>query len=53
MNMFAFYAVKGYPLDKLAELTTVERTFLHHAREQHYNELTSIINSVLKALGGE
>lgn len=38
MNMYAFYAVRGYKLDELANLSGLEKSFLHCAREEHYKE---------------
>lgn len=36
--MYAFYAVRGYTLDSLANLSYSEKIFLHCAREQYYAE---------------
>lgn len=38
MNMYAFYAVRGYTLNDLANLSYYEKIFLHYAREEYYNE---------------
>lgn len=38
--MYAFYAVRGYPLNSLANLSYIEKTFLHCAREEYYKEET-------------
>lgn len=38
--MYAFYAVRGYDLDKLANLSLLEKLFLHHARSEYYREET-------------
>ena len=47
--MFAFYAVRGWKLNELAELDNIEKTFLHCAREEYYKEE----NEKYKALFGE
>jgi len=39
--MYAFYSVRGYTLDQLANLSYLERVFLHCAREEHYKEETA------------
>ena len=36
--MMAFYAVRGYKVDELANLTETEKAFLHCARERFYEE---------------
>lgn len=36
--MYAFYAVKGYKLNELANLSYTEKIFLSHARENYYKE---------------
>ena len=38
MNMFAFYAVRGYRIKDLINLTETEKVFLHCARENYYDE---------------
>jgi hypothetical protein len=38
--MFAFYAVRGYKLSDLANLSYLEKQFLHCAREEYYEEET-------------
>lgn len=40
MNMFAFYAVRGYKPSDLANLSYLEKQFLRCAREEHYEEET-------------
>lgn len=51
MSLYAFYVVRGYSLDKLANLSYVEKVFLHHARNKFYADE----NQKYKALfgGGE
>lgn len=49
--MFAFYAVRGYDLDKLANLSLLEKLFLHHAREMYYKEEIEKYKSIFG--GGE
>lgn len=36
--MYAFYVVKGHKLDELANLSYIEKVFLHCAREEYYKE---------------
>lgn len=36
--MYAFYAVRGYTLNDLVNLSYTEKAFLHCAREEYYNE---------------
>lgn len=38
--MMAFYAVRGYKTDELANLSYLEQAFLHCAREEYYREET-------------
>jgi len=38
--MYAFYAVRGYSLETLANLSYYEKIFLHCARENYYQEET-------------
>lgn len=47
--MYAFYVVRGYKLDDLANLSYIEKAFLHHARQNYYDEETERY----KALFGE
>lgn len=47
-NMYAFYAVRGYTLCELANLSYVEKVFLHCAREEFYRQE----NEKYKALFG-
>jgi len=39
--MFAFYAVRGHSLNDLANLSYLEKAFLHYAREEYYKEEVS------------
>lgn len=36
--MYSFYVVRGYKLNDLAELSYMEKAFLHCAREEYYRE---------------
>lgn len=36
--MYAFYAVRGWKLNELANLDNSEKLFLHCAREEYYKE---------------
>jgi len=36
--MMAFYAVRGYKPDELANLSYLEKVFLHCARDEYYRE---------------
>ena len=38
MNMFAFYAARGWKLDELAATSATERIFLYRAQENFYLE---------------
>jgi hypothetical protein len=49
MNMFTFYAVRGYDLNQLANMSYLEKVFLHCARDEFYKEETE----KYKALFGE
>ncbi|WP_180313399.1 hypothetical protein [Clostridium sp. MD294] len=44
--MYAFYVVRGYSLSELANLSYLERLFLHCAREQYYNEEAEKYNAL-------
>lgn len=46
--MYAFYVVRGWKLSDLVNLSAIEKMFLHHARERHYNEEYA----KMKVLGG-
>ncbi|WP_338331204.1 hypothetical protein [Clostridium butyricum] len=50
--MYAFFACRGYTLDELSNLSFVEKTFLHCAREQYYKEEKAKYNSFLGGKGG-
>lgn len=56
-NDYAFYAVRGYTLEKLANLSFLERKFLHYARNQFYKEeskkYSELLTAIGNALGGE
>lgn len=44
--MYAFYAVRGYPLDELANLSIHEKWFLHYAREEYYREKAEFYKAI-------
>lgn len=46
----AFYVVRGYDLDKLVNMNSLEKLFLHHARDQYYREE---VEKYKMLLGGE
>lgn len=48
LSLFAFYAVRGIPLDRLAASTDAELAFLAAARVIYYDE----VKLFLGALGG-
>lgn len=58
--MIAFYLVQGHKLEYLLNMTQLEKTFFHCARNEHYEEeklkwksiLSEIISKIL-AGGGE
>lgn len=46
----AFYVVHGYKLDELINMNSIEKLFLHHAREQFYIEESEKMKAMF---GGE
>jgi hypothetical protein len=56
LGLFAFYAVRGVPLQTLAASTPAEIGFLHGARAIYYEELTAVMQKIagmLEIPGGE
>lgn len=49
----AFYAVRGYTLEKFAELSGTEKVFLGCARELYYKERAEFVAATLKAVFGK
>lgn len=50
--MYAFYAVRGYSLDYLANLSRQEKIFLHCARGAYYEEQAKIYEAMFAGKGG-
>lgn len=44
MNMFAFYAVRGWKLSDLAAASEIEKIFLYRAQENYYLEKRAIFD---------
>lgn len=51
MNMFAFYAVRGWKLSDLAALSKIEKMFLYRAQENHYLEEAQRYNAMFGGKG--
>lgn len=43
MNLFAFFAVRGWKLSELAALSETEKLFLHRAKENYYDEMNLML----------
>lgn len=46
MNMYAFYAARGWKLSDLAALSEVEKMFLYRAQENYYREEAEKYNAI-------
>lgn len=44
--MYAFYVVRGHKLDDLSDLSYMEKTFLHCARNEYYKEETEKLKNL-------
>lgn len=49
----AFYAVRGYTLEQMADMTGTEKVFLGCARELYYKERAEFVAAILKAVFGK
>ena len=47
LDMMAFYAVRGYSIEELVNLSETEKIFLACAREKYYKEEADKYNALL------